>query len=508
MKYLELKSGTDIRGVASEGVPGQEINLSDEVIKNIAGVFLSFCEQRLNLPASKLSIALGHDSRISANRISSALKEVFVSCGVQVYDCGLASTPSMFMAVLDIPCHASVQITASHHPFNRNGLKFFTKDGGLDSPDITAILELAQKGQSPKPSSGGSIIPCKYMELYCEKLRDMIVRDLGNPQPLSGLHLIVDAGNGAGEFYSEKVLKPLGADTSGSQFLEPDGYFPNHVPNPEDKKAMEAICKATVENRGDLGIIFDTDVDRAGAVGPDGQEINRNALVALASAIAMSDNPGGTIVTDSITSDGLKEYIEKQLGGAHHRFQRGYKNVINEALRLNSLGVNCPLAIETSGHAAMRENYFLDDGAYLITKIIIKLALLRREGKTLNDLLSPLKQAVEDAELRFPISAPDFRPVGESTVKALENYAKDNGWQLADDSREGVRISFDKSGGDGWLLLRLSVHDPIMPLNMESMEKGGTLKLATKLLEFFKYHGSNDIDISCLKQLVENGGKF
>ena len=95
-----------------------------------------------------------------------------------------------------------------------------------------------------------------------------------------------------------------------------------------------------------------------------GKEINRNRLVALASAIALEGNEGGTIVTDSITSDGLKAYIETTLDGVHHRFKRGYKNVINEAIRLNQEGVNCPLAIETSGHAAMRENYFLDDGAY------------------------------------------------------------------------------------------------------------------------------------------------
>lgn len=83
---------------------------------------------------------------------------------------------------------------------------------------------------------------------------------------------------------------------------------------------------------------------------------------------------GATIVTDSVTSDGLREYLENTLNDTHYRYRRGYKNVINKAIELCRDGINCPLAIETSGHAALRENYFLDDGAYLVTKIVIELA--------------------------------------------------------------------------------------------------------------------------------------
>lgn len=119
------------------------------------------------------------------------------------------------------------------------------------------------------------------------------------------------AGNGAGGFYASQVLKPLGADVSGSQFLEPDGRFPNHIPNPENEDAMASVCSAVLEAKADLGIIFDTDVDRAGCVDAAGREINRNRLVALASAIVLEQYPGGTVVTDSITSDGLKVFIER-----------------------------------------------------------------------------------------------------------------------------------------------------------------------------------------------------
>lgn len=193
------------------------------------------------------------------------------------------------------------------------------------------------------------------------------------------------------------------------------------------------------------------------------------------------------VVTDSTTSAGLKTFIEGDLKGKHHRFKRGYKNVINEAIRLNKEGIDCPLAIETSGHAAMRENYFLDDGAYLCTKIIIKMAQLRKEGKDISSLTANLKEPVESREVRFKITDSDFKATGNSIIKKLEEYAQQQeGWTVADDSREGVRVSFDKNDGDGWFLLRLSVHDPIMPLNVESDSVGGVDIILDKLMVFLK----------------------
>ncbi|MGN0478083.1 MAG: phosphomannomutase/phosphoglucomutase [Hominenteromicrobium sp.] len=502
--YKTLKSGTDIRGVASEG-GGAPINLTDEVIERIAAGFLVWCEKHLNKPAAGLKIAVGHDSRISADRISAALCRVFTACGASVSDCGLASTPSMFMATLELPCDCSVQITASHHPFYRNGLKFFTPAGGLDSPDISEILEYAEAGASPEKAAGGSVTAVNYMKKYAENLRVMIQKGVNAEDyahPLSGFKIVVDAGNGAGGFYATEVLETLGADITGSQFLEPDGRFPNHIPNPENEEAMASVCAATVRAGADLGVIFDTDVDRGGAVDSRGEEINRNRLVAIASAIALEGNAGGTIVTDSITSDGLKTYIEETLGGRHHRFKRGYKNVINEAIRLNHEGVNCPLAIETSGHAALRENYFLDDGAYLVTKIIIKAAQLRRAGQSLESLIADLKEAKEEKELRFPITTADFRPVGEGIIAALACYAEKSGWAIAPDNREGIRISFPENDGDGWFLLRMSVHDPILPLNLESNTVGGVRILAEKLLAFFEQADTANIDYTSLKAFL------
>lgn len=501
-QWKHLKSGTDIRGVAVDGVAGEPLDLTDERVEAMAAGFAAWLSQRAGKPADRLTVSVGRDSRISGPRLRDAVVRALTAAGVSVLDCGLASTPAMFMTTVDLGCDGAVQLTASHHPYHRNGLKFFLPSGGLEGSDIEAVLQNAQDGVKP-PVAEGSCREVAYMDQYAARLRRLIcegVKAADYEHPLAGFHIVVDAGNGAGGFYASEVLAPLGADVSGSQFLDPDGRFPNHIPNPENEEAMRSVCEATVRAKADLGVIFDTDVDRAGCVDEAGREINRNRLVALASVIALEGNAGGTIVTDSITSSGLKTFIEKELGGVHCRFKRGYKNVINEAIRLNKEGINCPLAIETSGHAALRENYFLDDGAYLVTKIIIKAAQLRAQGKSLDSLIAALAEPAEGVELRFHIEEEDFRACGNAVLEGLEAYAQEKGWAIADDSREGVRISFGKGEGDGWLLLRLSVHDPVMPLNIESDVVGGCRIIARKLAAYLS--GCQGLDQSAMEQYL------
>jgi len=484
MSIVKLKSGTDIRGTAI----GENTNLTDEAVKKITAGFVRVTEAKTGLSPCEMTVAVGHDSRLSAERIRKAVVTVLCHYGIKVLDCSLASTPAMFMTTVTAGCTASIQITASHHPYDKNGLKFFTKDGGFEDEDIISILTFAENADVSDIEAADNSIKTDYMSEYAGILRKMICDGINADnyeKPLDGLHIVTDAGNGAGGFYATDVLEKLGADITGSLYLDPDGSFPNHAPNPENAQAMESISNAVISSGADFGVIFDTDVDRSACVDSSGKEINRNALIALAAAIALQDNPGGTIVTDSVTSDGLKYFIENILGGKHLRFKRGYKNVINEALRLNSLGINTPLAMETSGHAALRENYFLDDGAYLITKIIIMLVKLRKEGKTIADLIADLPIPLEEREIRFRILENDFREYGQKVIDDFAVYAEDReGWTVADDNHEGLRVSLDKEHGDGWMLLRMSVHDPILPFNAESNSEGGVEKIISEFNRF------------------------
>lgn len=224
------------------------------------------------------------------------------------------------------------------------------------------------------------------MEIYAAILREKIIAAAnGNEKPLAGKHIVVDAGNGAGGFFAERVLAPLGRGHGRQPLSRPRRALPQPCAEPELPEAMDSIREAVLESHADFGVIFDTDVDRAGAVLSNGEELNRNRLIALISAILLREHPGTAIVTDSITSTGLAEFIAAH-GGVHRRFRRGYRNVINEALRLNAAGQDCQLAIETSGHAALKENYFLDDGAYLVTRFLMEIAA----GRSLESLLEGL----------------------------------------------------------------------------------------------------------------------
>ena len=200
-------------------------------------------------------------------------------------------------------CDGAIMITASHLPQNRNGFKYFDNEGGLNKEDITAIIKMAEQIDICDVKEIKAAQNADLMSTYSKYLRKKIIKETGgNDMPLRDLKIVVDAGNGAGGFYAENILKPLGADITGSQFLEPDGTFPNHQPNPENKEAMKSICKAVKDNNADLGLIFDTDVDRSSAVDAKGREINRNAIVAMAAALIAKEHPGTTVVTDSITT--------------------------------------------------------------------------------------------------------------------------------------------------------------------------------------------------------------
>ena len=421
--------------------------------------------------------------------------------------------------------------TASHLPSNRNGAKFFTAAGGLGKPDIKAILQRAAElatAENMPPSdvfnsnayvlSAALLVPCTlisyadFLEVYADHLRGIVQRGVAHPTtpetPLTGLKIVVNAGNGAGGFFATKVLGPLGADVSGSIYLDPDGSFPHHSPNPEDAAAVEATTAAVLAAGADLGIMLDTDVDRSGVVDANGAAINRNRYIALMAAIALRENPGETVVTDSCTSNGLASFIGA-LGGRHFRFKKGYKNIIDKGVELNQSGTPCPLMMETSGHGAMRENYFLDDGAYSALKIVIEVMRRRLEGKgDISELLEDLREPVEAMEIRVKVKAVDVAAEGAVVTAGFKEWM-DGGaggarhWRLEDENYEGWRVKVDEGDGkEGWVLLRPSLHDPDVVLNVESEHKGGMRSILQHLLEFFKVHPEYDVCTGLVEDYV------
>lgn len=550
--YLKLQNGSDIRGIACEGPNGEAVNLTEGAVRYIGMAFAGWLSNQTGKKPAGMKVGVGRDSRITGPDLMEVFMQGIRLSDACAVDCGMASTPAMFMSTIypETNYDGGCMITASHLPFYRNGIKFFTKEGGLEKSQIREILLRAAKleadgvlatgtGLSPRPRSFDLIT------LYAANLANAIRKETGfepadlpvvmevedesapitrvpgedaeadnvvetvlpneistggdssgqeGTRPLAGLHIVVDAGNGAGGFFVTKILDALGADTTGSQFLEPDGMFPNHEPNPENKEAMAAIVKATLENHADLGLIFDTDVDRMSAVLSDGTPLNRDAIIAMMAAILAPENPGSTIITDSVTSDRLTDFLEKDLGLKHLCFKRGYKNVIDKCKELNAAGTNSPLAMETSGHGCLKENYYLDDGAYLAVKLLAAVAKAKENGETIDHLIANLVMECTDREVRFKILEEDFGAYGTEVLTRFREKAEEKGYTLPM-AYEGVRIRFDNDP-TGWLLLRASLHDPVMVLNMEGKDEADLAKITGIVKELLA--GEEGLDQSAL----------
>eukprot|EP00199_Chlamydomonas_sp_CCMP681_P000346 CAMPEP_0119109666 /NCGR_PEP_ID=MMETSP1180-20130426/21825_1 /TAXON_ID=3052 ORGANISM="Chlamydomonas cf sp, Strain CCMP681" /NCGR_SAMPLE_ID=MMETSP1180 /ASSEMBLY_ACC=CAM_ASM_000741 /LENGTH=590 /DNA_ID=CAMNT_0007095541 /DNA_START=19 /DNA_END=1791 /DNA_ORIENTATION=- len=541
-RFKRLQNGSDVRGIAMAGIPDEPVSLTPGAAFFIGVGFAHWLSARTGLPIASLNVSVGGDPRLSGPMIEGALVAGLASTTANVSLFGLATTPCMFFSLLPstegtegkesaaAKYNGSIMITASHMPWNASGLKFFTLQGGLEKADISAILELATQASatagvmlgevwyemghiltSTQQASRGTIAEVDFRPTYATFLRELIIKGVGSKTaqqfPLLGMKIIVDAGNGAGGFLATEVLAPLGADITGSRFLDPDGSFPNHIPNPEHPSAMASGAAAVLEVGADLGIVLDTDVDRSGIVDSAGKEINSNRFIALMAAVVLREHPGTTVVTDSVTSNGLTEFITA-LGGQHVRFKRGYKNVINKGIELNTQGVECHLMMETSGHGAIKSNYYLDDGAYMAVQVVIEAVRRRQAGSgDISELLAALAEPLESKEYRIRIQDQEFQPIGQQVLKRFNEWLKSKacppGWTLDPINHEGWRVSVDEKapgGRRGWVLLRQSLHDPLLVLNIESEVKGGSQALVQQVLAFLcKECGTFPLDLQKLR---------
>ena len=175
--------------------------------------------------------------------------------------------------------------------------------------------------------------------------------------------------------------------------------------------------------------------------------------------------------------------------------------MIGKGIQLNGSGVETHLMMETSGHGAIKENYYLDDGAYLAVKAIIEFVRLRSSGKgDISSLLQDLEEPLEAREFRVKIQDPDFKVIGSKALSAFHDWVNPgkaatagatapSAWKLTEVNNEGWRVDVDEgSGKAGWVLLRQSLHDPILVLNVESEVEGGLKEHTAHVLRFFKEH--------------------
>ena len=442
-------------------------------------------------------------------------------------------------------------VTASHLPVDRNGFKFFDAySGGFQKPQIRKMLEIAQDhaqvwfdiGILP-PTSTGNVYCTEYvnwMDHYQKQLENILLRQVHNNAslssreddyfPLRGVKIVLNAGNGSGGFFL-KVLENLGANVEGSINTMPDANFPRGVPNPENYNMIEETIKACEAANADLGILLDTDADRCGMVAPrkyrkvlgmqkgegvrfepsDYEPINRNRLIALMGVIYARQSPGCTIVTDSVTSNGLSKFLEEELNLRHIRYLRGYANVIRKAKSVNAdMSAIAEVAIETSGHCAVRENDFLDDGTFTALKVLGLIAQERQQHicnsrASLLDLLSNLEELDEVIEFRLPGKDRNLERVARLfDLIALDIEAhceRQSEWSLDRKNLEGIRVLTGIDGG--FFLIRKSLHDPVVCIQVEASSKEVAKKLIVDpLIRLFQAvpETAKSLDLSAIEQ--------
>ncbi|KAA8532559.1 hypothetical protein F0562_032625 [Nyssa sinensis] len=550
-KIRRLQNGSDVRGVAVEGEKGRTVDLTPPAVEAIAESFgewvINGLEKEGGRPVeADVKVSLGRDPRISGASLSVGVFAGLARAGCMVFDMGLATTPACFMSTLLPPFlyDASIMMTASHLPYTRNGLKFFTKKGGLTSPEVEEICDRAARKYANRLAKVSTMLPSPkrvdFMSSYAKHLRDIIKERVNHPlhfdTPLQGFQIIVNAGNGSGGFFTWDVLDKLGTDTFGSLNLTPDGMFPNHIPNPEDKIAMALTRAAVLENSADLGIVFDTDVDRSGVVDSAGNPINGDKLIALMAAIVLKEHPGTTIVTDARTSMALTRFITDR-GGHHCLYRVGYRNVIDKGVQLNDQdGIETHLMMETSGHGALKENHFLDDGAYMVVKIIIEMVRMKLAGSSegIGSLIKDLEEPLESIELRMNIiSEPRHaKAKGAEAIETFRNYIQEGrlqGWELdscgdcwvsegclvdSNDTPAAIdahmyraKVSDEENGEHGWVHIRQSIHNPNIAINMQSTVAGGCQSMTRVLREKFLIESGMDrvLDTTQVEKYATSG---
>jgi len=475
-KFLKLRSGSYIRS--------REENLTDDICARIGYAFARMLAERLRTTPDKLRIGVGRDARPSGVRLKAALSRGITAADSDVMDGGLCALPALFRGVTldgdDDHLDGAVMVTGGRNADDINGFKFMTPGDGLTDADVTLLLRMAAADAVPERLVTGRDMMADYRQAMIERAAVLLEDDA--LKPLLGLYVAVDTATPGGEFFAG-LLEDLGADIE-------------RVPDAD-------LGAETARFGADMGMRFETDGSRLWLCDHTGRAVDGNRLIALVSVMLLEQKPGLTIVTDSVTSTGLSAFIA-EWGGIHYRFKRGNRNVIREAMRLNREGIDCPLAIETTGHAAFRENAFLDDGLYLALRVACRALDCKREGKTVFDPLADLSEAVESRSLRLCIlDEEDPAAACQEVVEIILSHTLNNPeWRMAPDSREGVRITFNLDGGinNAWFQLRMSVHDPVMVLHAESDIPGGVKRVLSPLYDLIR--DTELLDVEPLREAI------
>ena len=388
------------------------------------------------------NVSLGRDVRLSGTRLHAALLEGLVDSGCQVTDIGVVPTPVLYYSVHHLHADAGVMITGSHNPSEYNGFKMMTSTKSVFGEAIQEIQQILVNHDFL--TGEGAVNHADAVTPYVDEVAAQFSK-------LSRrVKVVIDAGNGTGGPVMQRILDQINVDAT-PLFFEPDGRFPNHHPDPTVLENLEHLAHAVREQKAELGIAFDGDTDRIGAVDEHGEVVYGDFLLLIYAREILTRKPGSTFIGEVKCSQVMYDELEK-LGGRPIMYKTGHS-----LIKTKMKAEHAELAGEMSGHMFFADRYYgFDDAMYAACRL---LEIVADSGKPLSAQVAGLPKTVSTPELR--VDCPDEEKFEVVARLALRYKATHNVVDV-----DGVRVLFDK----GWGLVRASNTQPVLVMRFEATD--------------------------------------
>jgi len=439
----------DIRGIVGE-------DITDETVELLGKGYGTYLQSKGGKSAS-----LGRDVRLSSKHLRDVLVRGIISTGVDVIDLGEVPTPTSYFSLHHCNVDGGVMITGSHNPPEYNGFKLAVGITSIYGKEIQFVRELIEKGEFATGS--GTVSEIDIITPYRETIKNKI--KLSSP-----VKMVVDAGNGTGGIFTPQLLRDVGCEVI-EMYCEPDGRFPNHHPDPTIDENVQDLIKKVKETSADLGIGFDGDSDRIGAVDNIGRIVRGDQLVAIFARDVLSRIQNAKIIFEVKCSQALIDDITAH-GGIPIMWKTGHS-----LLKRKMSEENAPLAGEMSGHIFFAENYFGYDDATYAAALLAK--ILSQSPQSLSEIVDTIPFFYSTPEIR--INCPDEQKF--DVAERLKSYFRER-YQIID--VDGVRVVYS----DGWGLVRASNTQPALVARFEAKTEQRLKEIKEEIMEKINEFGN------------------
>ena len=427
-------------------------------------------------------VAVGMDGRTHSPILEEALIEGLTSVGIEVRRIGLCPTPMLYFAAHYLNSDGGIMITGSHNPSDQNGFKMLfgrhiEGGGSIYGDAIVKLADVAAKEDFITNAEKGGVEDVDVSEEYILRIvKDLDCTDNNAKKRAADLKVVWDCGNGAAGAIMQRIVNKLPGQHL-VLFAEVDGTFPNHHPDPTIPKNMESLQKAVKETKADLGIAFDGDADRIGAVDSEGRIIAGDQLLTIYANEMLAAHKGAVIIGDVKASQVLFDKV-KEWGGQPYMSRTGH-SIIKAAM----LEMGAPLGGEMSGHMFFADKYYgYDDGLYAGIRL---LSLIVNSGRSLKDWINFLPKMINTPEIRIEVDETRKFAIIDEIKKRLEEK------KVQVNLTDGVRVQTQ----EGWWLARASNTQNALIARAEANTETGLQNLMQQLTEELKLSGVDLVGI-------------